>query len=88
MLFRSHWRNETTAWELSDGHQTYFFELPKEIYMEWINSAYEQRRAALHIKQEYFSKIVLFERDLDERGSIRTLNLSERFVERAGRSLI
>ena len=34
------------------------------------------------------SKIVLFERDLGERGSIRTINLSERFVESARRSLI
>lgn len=83
-----YWSDETTAWELCDGGQTYSFELPKEIYMEWINSAYEQRQAALHIKQEYFSKIVLFERDLGERGSIRTINLSERFVESARRSLI
>ena len=29
--------------------------------------------------QVYFSKIVLFERDLSERGSIRTLYLSECF---------
>lgn len=82
-----HWSNGVDAWELRDGQQSYSFELPKEIYQEWIESADEQRRAALEIKQDYFSHIVLFENDLGERNSIRTLHLSERFIETAKRNL-
>lgn len=82
-----YWSNEVDAWELRDGQQSYSFELPKEIYQKWIESADEQRKAALQIKQDYFSQIVLFENDFGERNSIRTLHLSERFIETAKRNL-
>lgn len=81
------WSNEVDAWELRDGRQSYSFELPKEIYQEWVESAEEQRRAAVQIKQDYFSKIVLFENNFGERDSIRTLHLSERFIRTARRNL-
>lgn len=82
-----YWSNEVDAWELRDGRQSYSFELPKEIYQEWVESADEQRRAAVRIKQNYFSKIVLFENNFGERDSIRTIYLSERFIETAKRNL-
>lgn len=62
-----YWSNEIDAWELRDGLLSYSFELPKEIYREWVEAAEEQRRAAVQIKQAYFSKIVLFENDFGER---------------------
>lgn len=76
-----------TAWELRERRRSYFFELPKEIYQEWVESAEEQRRAALQIKQDYFSKIFLFENNFGEEDSIRILHLSERFIETARRNL-
>lgn len=82
-----YWSNEIDAWELREGPRSYSFELPKEIYQEWVESAEEQRRAAVQIKQDYFSKIVLFENNFEEKDSIRTLHLSERFIETAKRNL-
>lgn len=79
-----HWSDENTAWELYDGYQRYAFELPKEIYEEWIKSE-NKRLAAVDIKEGHFSKIVLFESRYDERSGIRTIYLSKSFIEDAKR---
>lgn len=80
------WSDVNTAWELYDGQQRYAFELPKEIYEEWINSE-NKRLAAVDIKEGHFSKIVLFESGYDERSSIRTIYLSKKFIEDAKRRM-
>ena len=80
-----YWSRESKAWRLYDREQCYSFELPKDIYQEWIESANEQRKAALDIKQEYFSKIVLFESNTERGENVRTILLSQRFIENANR---
>lgn len=82
-----YWSDASKAWELYDRDQYYSFELPKEIYQEWIESADERRKAALHIKQEYFSKIVLFENDTEMGETVRTIRLSQAFIRDANRLL-
>lgn len=79
-----HWSDENVAWELYDGCQRYAFELPKEIYEEWIESE-DRRMSALDIKERCFSKIVLFENGHDERSGVRTIYLSKQFIEKAKR---
>lgn len=81
-----YWSDKNVAWELYDGEYTYAFELPKEIYQEWIKSE-DRRMAALDIKERCFSKIVLFENRYDERNGIRTIYLSKQFIEKAKRKL-
>lgn len=71
-----HWSDATSAWELCDGDSRYYFELPAAIYQEWMKAAVEQRRAALMIKEDYFSRIVLFE----GYKKLRILQLSEQFM--------
>lgn len=82
-----HWENETSAWELYDGQKVYSFELPKEIYREWIESAEERRKKAIQIKEEFFSKIILFEKNSWRESNVKVLHLSERFLETAKREL-
>ncbi len=85
--FKIYWNHNSSSWELIDGDQSYLFELPKEIYKEWIESMAERREAALQIKQSYFSKIILFESVPNCEGSVRTIYLSERFIEDARNQL-
>lgn len=79
------WSNTSKAWKLYDREQCYSFELPKEIYQEWIESAEERRKAALDIKQQYFSKIVLFENNMEMGEKVRTIHLSQSFIEDASK---
>lgn len=86
--FTIHWSEEKTAWTLCDGEQKYYFELPDEIYSEWMAYEGERREAAMSIKQDYFSKVLLFENNQDNwRGSIRTIYLSKRFMSDAENGL-
>lgn len=85
-----HWSHQSKAWELHDRKQRYYFELPHEIYKQWKKSAGEQRRAALSIKRDYFSKIVLFGNNTeryDRSNGIITIYLSEQFMRDAERGL-
>lgn len=81
-----YWSNENTAWELDDGEQRYAFELPNEIYQEWIE-AEDRRMAAIDIKESCLSKIVLFQNGDNGRNVIKTIYLSERFIRNAKRAL-
>lgn len=79
-----HWHGgNDNVWVLNNHGITYFFELPKEIYKNWVHSVGEQRRDALRIKRDYFSKIVLFNRSEQANEEISILHLSERFMRRA-----
>lgn len=83
-----HWYSENdSTWVLNDHGTVYYFELPKELYDDWEHSVGKQRKDALRIKREYFSKIVLFHRTEGETEEITILHLSERFMRRAERSV-
>lgn len=84
--FSIHWSKQNAAWELYDGEQRYWFELPKEIYQEWIDSEVERSESALDIKQRYFTRIIMFDKNyMEQGGSIRTINLSRDFMNSAKR---
>ena len=84
-----HWNNQSDIWSLEDGREHYHFELPRTLYEKWIAFSEEQRSAALQLKRDYLSKIVLFgnRKDRKSRDNIRVIHLSERFMEEAGRKL-
>ena len=72
---------------LDDCGKRYSFELPMEIYQDWKRSAGEQYRDALRVKQEYFSKIVIFNKTDGDEENISILNLSSSFMEEAKKSI-
>ncbi len=83
-----HWScgNDST-WVLNNDGTVYYFELPREIYKNWEYSVGQQRKDALKIKRDYFSKIVLFRRIEGEEENITILRLSEQFMNKAEQSL-
>lgn len=83
-----HWSNEDPAtWILRNQGTTYYFELPKPIYDSWEQSIGKQRKDALKIKRNFFSKIVLFRRTDGNSENISIIRLSEQFMENAEESL-
>ncbi|MBR2906461.1 MAG: hypothetical protein IKC26_00260 [Clostridia bacterium] len=83
-----HWnREQDGSWVLNDRGSIYYFELPTEIYDNWERSAGKQRRDALRVKRDYFSKIVLFGKANDNEENISILHLSEDFMNNAERSV-
>ncbi|PWM39541.1 MAG: hypothetical protein DBX52_04585 [Clostridiales bacterium] len=85
-----HWSTESKAWELHDQNRRYYFELPRAILEEWKRSIVEKRHAALQIKRDYFSRIILFEgstRQGSGREEIKTIYLSEKFMQEAEQEL-
>ena len=82
-----HWHSENdSTWILNNHGTLYYFELPKELYDNWERSVGEQRRDALRIKRDYFSKIVLFHRS-DSEEEITVVRLSDQFMRKAEQSL-
>lgn len=76
-----HWhREDDSTWVLNNHGMVYHFELPNEIYHQWVRSEREQRRQALKIKRDYFSKIVLFNRIGRFDENIQIIKLSEEFI--------
>lgn len=83
-----HWhRGDDSTWVLSNRGTVYHFELPREIYRQWERTEGQQRRDALRIKQDYFSKIVLFHKTHNEVENIQIIRLSRQFMDRAERSI-
>lgn len=83
-----HWySNDDSTWVLDDHGTVYYFELPEELYNDWKRSVGKQRKDALRIKRDYFSKIVLFHRTEGGNEEITILHLSKRFMVNAERSL-
>lgn len=83
-----HWSSQNdSTWVLSNKGEVYYFELPKAIYDSWERSVGQQRRDALRIKRDYFSKIVLFHKIGRQDESITILNLSESFMNVAEQSM-
>lgn len=83
-----HWYSENdSTWVLNDRGTAYYFELPKDLYSDWKRSIGQQRKDALRIKRDYFSKIVLFHRAEGGNEEITILHLSEQFMDDAERSL-
>lgn len=57
-----HWSNaDDSTWVLNDRGTVYHFELPEKIYKEWLRGESKQKEDALRIKQDHFSRIVLFD---------------------------
>ena len=83
-----HWSRERDgSWVLHDRENVYYFELPTEIYDNWERSAGKQRRDALRVKRDYFSKIVIFGKANGNEENIAILHLSEDFMNNAERSV-
>lgn len=83
-----HWYpGDDSTWVLNNHGIVYHFELPKEIYHQWVRTEGEQRRDALRIKRDYFSKIVLFHKPDRGTENISVVQLSERFMDSAEQSL-
>ena len=81
-----HWsREQDGSWVLHDRENVYYFELPTEIYDNWERSAGKQRRDALRVKRDYFSKIVIFGKSNGNEENIAILHLSEDFMNNAER---
>lgn len=79
-----HWyRGDESTWVLNNHGIAYHFELPNEIFRQWVCSEGEQRRQALEIKRDYFSKIVLFKRSETNDEDVQILKLSEEFMRHA-----
>ncbi len=76
-----HWSSENdSSWILANEGKYYFFELPRELYSEWKQSVGEQRRNALKLKQDHFSKIILFHKTRDVGENISIIHLSKEFL--------
>lgn len=83
-----HWSGEQDgSWVLRDRENVYYFELPTEIYDNWERSAGMQRRDALRLKRDYFSKIVIFGKVNGNEENISVLHLSEEFMYNAEQSV-
>lgn len=83
-----HWSGEQDgSWVLRDRENVYYFELPTEIYDNWERSAGKQRRDALRLKRDYFSKIVIFGKANGNEENISILHLSEEFMYNAEQSV-
>lgn len=76
-----HWNHgDDSTWVLYNCGTVYHFELPKEIYSQWVRTESEQRQHALKIKRDYFSKMVLFNRVGTHDENIQIIKLSEEFM--------
>lgn len=76
-----HWdHGDDSTWVLHNRGMVYHFELPREIYSQWVRTESEQRQHALKIKRDYFSKIVLFNRLGTHDENIQIIKLSEEFM--------
>ena len=83
-----HWSNDDRRyWVLRDREKCYGFELPEEIYRHWETNTSRKYRDALRIKDDYFSNITLFHGRDAEGEPVQFLELSESFMEEAGRNL-
>lgn len=83
-----HWSQENdSTWILNNRGMVYHFELPREIYYQWLRSEGKQRQQALQIKRAYFSKIVLFNRSETDDPEVQVIKLSENFMKHAENSL-
>lgn len=79
-----HWHcGDDSTWVLNNHGMVYHFELPKEIYNQWVRTEGEQRQHALRIKRDYFSKIVLFNRSETHDKEVQVIKLSKEFMRRA-----
>ena len=79
-----HWFNkDDSSWILANEGKYYCFELPRELYSEWKQSVGEQRRNALKLKQDHFSKIILFHKTGDVGENISIIHLSKEFMSQA-----
>ena len=79
-----HWiSDDDSTWVLSDRGTVYYFELPENIYKEWLHGERKQKEDALRIKQNHFSRIVLFDRSQNGHPQIRITQLSEQFMHHA-----
>ena len=77
-----HWSSEDeSTWVLSNQGTVYLFELPREIYRQWKRTEAQQLSDARKIKQDYFSKIVLFHKMSNGAENIQIIRLSKRFME-------
>ena len=61
--------------------------LRESVYDNWEHSAGKQRRDALRVKRDYFSKIVIFGKANGNEENIAILHLSEDFMNNAERSV-
>ncbi|MCC8163538.1 MAG: hypothetical protein LIO86_10365 [Lachnospiraceae bacterium] len=80
------WSDQLPLWELYNDRTRYYFELPNELYEQWERYEEEKRAAALRLKQDYMSKVVLFHnRSYEERGkqTVEIIHLSEQFMRDA-----
>lgn len=85
-----YWSRKWKAWELRNETTKYLFELPKEIYDEWIKQEDNKYIKALRIKQDHLSKIVLFDninRKIRDKECIKVLYISQNFMNNARRQL-
>ena len=87
-----HWADQASAWKLKSNKEVYYFELPREIYNQWISYVGSERQAALRIKQQFFSKIVIFHNqhqniDSIDGKNIEIIKLSDTFMREAERHL-
>lgn len=86
--FRIQWSSEKDSeWVLETADDTYSFELPKELYDIWLKSALDHKQAAIDIKRQYFSSLVLYEKREFESVQVRFLNISNDFLAEAERKL-
>ena len=78
-----HWSKENRYWVLRKENEQYYFELPEKLFQIWATRAGRNRQEqAIHLKQEYFSNIVLFMSG-DYGPELKVLHLSRDFIRNA-----
>ncbi len=83
-----HWSSGNLRyWVLRDGNRSYGFELPEEMFRQWQTGEAQKYRDALRLKEDYFSRITLFDPGRTERTPVQILRLSRTFLEEAARNL-
>ena len=85
-----HWREQSpNLWELSidQNNIKYDFYLPERIYEHWKSFSFDKEKA-LDMKQEFFSRIFVFNRSGNEGMPFTILNIDEYWLRRAKEDLI
>ena len=82
--FTLHWGDIRNHWTLKNNNLNYYFELPKEMMMEWEKETENIKESALRIKETYFPKVYLFD---TENKCIRVLEINMDFLYNAYREI-
>lgn len=73
-----HWHHPKEPWELRTGHNTYLFQLPKDILKVWLNKSVtelDMKRSAINCKATFLSNMVVYYSDKYRQSKIKMISI-------------